>query len=226
MELRAEDLTVSRGDLTLARGVSFTLAAGDALTVMGPNGSGKSTLLRALIGLHAPDEGTVTLRMGDGEVPVGENAHYLGHGNALKADLTVRENLRFWARLMDAGGGTGADEGRDGGDDLVAEAVGALDLGSLVDLPAGVLSAGQRRRVALARLWVAPRPLWVMDEPTAALDRRSEGSVRDMIGAHRGEGGMVVAATHLDLGLEDARTLALGGPVADPGERASQGAIA
>ena len=198
MELRVAGLAISRGDLVLANELSFAVAGGGALVVTGENGSGKSTLLRTLAGLHPPDAGTVTLTIeGDG-APVGEAAHYLGHANAMKADLSVRENLAFWAGALE------------GSEDAIAEAAGPLAIEALLDLPFHYLSAGQRRRVALARLWVAPRPLWLMDEPTAALDQRSEGAVRDMIEAHRAEGGMVVAATHVDLGLRDAASLTMG----------------
>ena len=200
MLLTVADLAISRGDLPLAAGLSFTVAGGGALIVTGANGSGKSTLLRALAGLHRADAGTVTLSVDGDGVGIAEHAHVLGHANAMKADLTVRENLAFWAGALD------------GSQDLIAEAAGALALGGLLDLPFGYLSAGQCRRVALARLWVAPRPLWLLDEPTAALDARSEGAVREMIEAHRAEGGMVVAATHVDLGLADAASLSMDAP--------------
>ena len=202
MLLAITDLAVSRGDLVLADGVSLTVEGGGALVVTGANGSGKSTLLRAIGGLHPPDRGAIALTIGGAGVSVAENAHLLGHANAMKADLSVRENLAFWARALEGGAETEADE-------LIGEAADALALRGLLDLPFGYLSAGQRRRVALARLWVAPRPLWLLDEPTAALDARSEGAVRDMIAAHRAEGGMVIAATHVDLGLPDAAALSM-----------------
>ena len=199
--LIVDALTMSRGDLVLARDLSARVDAGGALMVTGPNGSGKSTLLRAILGLHRPDAGTVRLVVQGREEPIAENAHYLGHGNAMKDDLTVRENLAFWAKLLDE---------PDDPDALIAEAAGPLGIERLLDLPHAYLSAGQKRRAALARLWVAPRPLWLLDEPTASLDAASERVVADMIEAHRGEGGMVVAATHLHLGLANAETLRLG----------------
>ena len=192
------NLTIVRGDLTLARDLSFTVEGGGALVVTGENGSGKSTLLRVLAGLLSPDGGTVFLTLGGEAAPIGENAHYLGHDNAMKADLTVRENIAFWSDMLGEG------------EELMAEAADALAIAHLLDLPFHYLSAGQRRRAALARLWTAPRPLWLLDEPTAALDARSEGAVREMIEAHRAEGGMVVAATHVDLGLAGAASLAMG----------------
>ena len=207
MELSVETLTLARGDLVLCRDLSFRVRGGDVLVVSGPNGSGKSTLLRALLGLVPCEAGTVSLAVG-GEaagreatfLPLAEHAHYCGHADAMKPDLTVRENLRFWARLM-------GEQGPEAGavsdtDDLIHEAADPLGLQSLLDLPASFLSAGQRRRAALARLWVAPRPVWLLDEPTAALDRQSSLVVRDMIAAHCEEAGLVVAATHLDLGLD------------------------
>ena len=198
MELNVQELAISRGDLVLATDLSFAVRDGGALVVTGENGSGKSTLLRALAGLHPPDAGTVTLRVEGEAAPVGEASHYLGHQNAMKADLSVRENLLFWAGALD------------GAEAAIGEAAGPLGIEGLLDLPYHYLSAGQRRRAALARLWVAPRPLWLLDEPTAALDARSEVAVREMIEAHRAEGGMVVAATHVDLGLADAASLAMG----------------
>ena len=202
MRLDVQDLTISRGDLVLAKALSFALEGGGALVVTGENGSGKSTLLRTIAGLHGADGGTVALMIGDAPAPIPEHAHYLGHDNAMKADLTVRENLQFWSGVL------GEEEGE--GDAFLGEAAEALGIARLLDLPHGYLSAGQRRRTALARLWVAPRPLWLLDEPMAALDARSEAAVRDMIKAHRAEGGMVVAATHAPLGLEGAASLVMG----------------
>ena len=214
MALTFSDLTIVRGDLVLARALSGTVRAGGALVVTGANGSGKSTLLRTLYGLAPPAAGGIALSFAGDEAPVAENAHLLGHANAMKDDLSVRENLRFWAGVLSGGGGEGGEDGertRDA-DALIGEAAGPLGLDRLLDLPFAYLSAGQRRRVALARLWVAPRPLWLLDEPTAALDAASERAVREMIEAHRAEGGMVVAATHVDLGLRDADGLAMGAP--------------
>ena len=198
MQLTVQDLTISRGDLVLARDVSFTVEGGGALVVTGENGSGKSTLLRSLAGLLAPDGGTVMLELDGQAAPIPEHAHYLGHDNAMKADLSVRENLRFWSGVLE------------GDDALLGEAAEALGIARLLDLPYSYLSAGQRRRTALARLWTVPRALWLLDEPTAALDARSEATVRDMIEAHREEGGMAVIATHVPLGLAGAGSLVMG----------------
>ena len=241
VELRVEGLAISRDDLVLARDVSFALAGGEALVVTGENGSGKSTLLRALMGLARRDAGDVRLVMSGQEIDLPRHTHLLGHHNAMKPDLTVRENLTFWARLLESGAApdaTGAlpdapgavpdaqgavpdANGAAAGPDttggmsgevaaLIAEAAGPLGLERLLDLPFAYLSAGQGRRAALARLWVAPRPVWLLDEPTAALDTASALAVRDMIEAHRAEGGVVIAATHVDLGLPVTRSLRLG----------------
>ena len=174
-------------------GIGFTLRPGEALEVTGANGAGKSTLLRALAGLAPVDEGTIVF----GETPA-EAAHYLGHADALKGALGVGENLAFLARLL-GGGGVEPEA-----------ALAALGLGHLVDLPAAYLSAGQRRRVALARLLVAPRPLWLLDEPTAALDAAAATSLTRMMAGHLTGGGLIVAATHAPLGLANARELRLG----------------
>ena len=217
LELTADALTLARGDLVLCRQMSFRVRGGEVLIVTGPNGSGKSTLLRALLGLIPREGGTVAFTTSEGEdrvpFPLVEHAHYCGHADAMKPDLTVRENLRFWARLMGGSNAQAEGPGSDA-DDRIVEAAGPLDLLPLLDLPVSFLSAGQRRRAALARLWTAPRPVWLLDEPTASLDARSSATVRDMIEAHCEEGGLAVVATHLDLGLEG-QTLRMG-DVANP----------
>jgi heme exporter protein A len=166
-------------------GLSFRVTPGNLLAVIGPNGSGKSSLLRVLAGLIRPEAGTLRFA-GAGEEE--GCAHYLGHADALKPALSLRETLRFWAALYG---------GRAGGID----AAGRVGLGHALDLPVAVLSAGQRRRVGLARLLVAARPLWLLDEPGAALDRDGEALLGRMMADHRAEGGTIVAATHQDLPL-------------------------
>jgi heme exporter protein A len=196
LRLAAEDLACARGERPVFSGLSFELTGGEALAVTGPNGAGKSTLLRCLAGLLPALEGRVTLD-GAGDAPRRESVHYLGHLDALKPVLTVRETLAFWRKLH---GGAG---------DL-DEALEAVGLKELEDVPAGCLSAGQRRRVALARLLAAPRPVWLLDEPTSALDAAAQARLGELMAAHRAQGGLVVAATHAELPLADPRPLRLG----------------
>ena len=195
MRLTATGLAVSRGGRPVFADLSFTLSPGELLAVTGPNGAGKSTLLRLVAGLLRPSAGTVKLEEAE-DAAIGANAHYLGHLDALKPGLTVRQNLDFW-RLLWGGGDI----------DAALEAVGLEPLG---DLHAAVLSAGQRRRVALARLLVAPRVLWLLDEPATALDAAAEAGLGRLIADHLSGGGMAIAATHRDLPLKPTATLALG----------------
>ncbi|WP_347138604.1 heme ABC exporter ATP-binding protein CcmA [Paracoccus sp. SSK6] len=184
--LAIRDLAVARGGLRTVEGVSFTLDAGQALILRGPNGIGKTTLLRTVAGLQPPVTGRI-------EMPEDAVA-YAAHADGLKGALTVAENLRFWAQVF--GGGD------------VAGALAAMDLAVLADRPAAALSAGQKRRLGLARLVVSRRPLWVLDEPTVSLDAASVARFADMVRAHLARGGAALIATHIDLGL-DARVLDL-----------------
>lgn len=175
------------------------MKGGEALLVTGPNGAGKSTFLRVLAGLLAPAAGSLTLEGAGVEQP-GQAAHYLGHAEALKGALTARENLEFWSAMLAMG-------------DLGLDPQAALErvaMNHAPDIPVSYLSAGQRRRVAIARLLVAPRPLWLLDEPTTALDAASQARLAGLMKDHLAAGGLIVAATHGDLGLA-ARELRLGG---------------
>ena len=168
------------------------------MTVTGRNGSGKSSLLRMIAGLLSPETGRIALEGGDMDLPVGEHAHYLGHQDALKPSLTVGENLRFWSAYL------GPTENPPA---LALERVGLQDL---ADLPAAYLSAGQRRRLSLARLLTVHRPLWLLDEPTAALDAEGQGRLADVMHAHLARGGLILAAVHGPIGLPSAQELNLG----------------
>ena len=193
--LAVHDLAVARGGLRAVEGVSFTLQAGKALILRGPNGIGKTTLLRCVAGLQPPAEGRIEMSA--------DAVAYAAHADGLKSALTVAENLRFWAQVF--GGG---DE------DLALE---QMDLTALADRPALALSAGQKRRLGLARLLVSGRPLWVLDEPTVSLDTASVGRFADMIRLHLSGGGAALMATHIDLGLDEARVLDLTPYRARPG---------
>jgi heme exporter protein A len=195
--LEARDLACLRGDRAIFAGLSFALPPGAALLLTGANGAGKSTLLRILAGLLRPAEGAVLWQGEDVAAEPASHAarlRYLSHQDALKPALTVAENLDFFARLW---GGA------------VAPALEALALAPLAELPARVLSSGQKRRLALARLALAPVPLWLLDEPTTGLDAASVERLGALLAVHRARGGIVVAATHLPLPLPDARELRL-----------------
>jgi heme exporter protein A len=206
MRLTGSELAVARGGRRIFEGVSFSLSAGEMVTVTGPNGVGKSTLLRLVAGLLRPEAGRIAIdpEPADG-API---VHYLGHLDALKPSLTVRENLDFWRRLW-----VGAGD--------VEEALETVGLGGRDHLPAAVLSAGQKRRVALARLLVAARPLWLLDEPATALDSDGEAMLGRLMQRHLFAGGLVMAATHRSLPLTPTAAIALGPPVGQPPDRPS-----
>jgi heme exporter protein A len=178
--------------------VSFRVAAGELLALVGPNGAGKSSLLRLIGGLLRPEAGALRLDGWSGEDPP---AHYVGHLDALKPALTLGETLRFWAALHRGGGRIGG---------APEESAAAVGLGHALDLPTGVFSAGQRRRAALARLLLAPRPLWLLDEPASALDREGEALLKQLIEGHLRSRGIVIAATHQPLPVAADAVLDLG----------------
>jgi len=200
LTLSASALVCQRGGRTVFRDLDFSVAAGEALLVTGMNGAGKSSLLRMIAGLIRIAGGSLSLAGGDDERSIGEQAHYLGHSDALKSSLSVTENLAFWVAWL--GGKSDSS-----GDSMAALAAVGLD--SLADLPAAYLSAGQKRRLSIARLIAVERPIWLLDEPTSALDTASQAMLLELMRNHVRGGGMVVAATHLPLGLADARELKL-----------------
>lgn len=181
--------------MPLLAGVSFSISAGEALILRGPNGSGKTTLLRTIAGLQPAVEGAV--HCDDDAIA------YAAHSDGLKASLTVTENLQFWADVF--------------GISNIDEALERFDLKALSDRPAHALSAGQKRRLGLARLLVTGRPIWVLDEPTVSLDLASVAQFAENVKVHLAAGGMALIATHIDLGL-DAPTLDVGGFKADPAQ--------
>lgn len=205
MLLTAENLAVRRGEDLIFMNVSFKLSSGQAMLLTGPNGSGKSTLLRVIAGLLRPEAGSVTIA-GEGletDVRASEASHYLGHRNAMKQDLSVFENLNFWKKFLgDFDGGSSLD---------IEEAAEAVGLTSITHLPFGYLSAGQQRRFAMAKLLVAWRPIWILDEPTAALDASADVMFTGLVKTHLAKGGIAVAATHQPLGLDHAQELRMTG---------------
>jgi heme exporter protein A len=195
--IEAQELACWRGERLAFDCVSFAISPGDALLLKGPNGAGKSSLLRLLAGLLPLAAGRLLWDRADALADLtahGARLRYLGHQDALKPSLSAAENLAFYARLH-------------GGD--VMRALAALHLEALADLPARVLSSGQKRRLALARLALGHAPLWLLDEPSVGLDAASVEALAPLFAAHRAAGGMVVAATHLPLPLPDARELQL-----------------
>jgi heme exporter protein A len=216
MKLSAHDLACIRGGRRVFCGVSFSIAAGNTLLLTGPNGAGKSSLLRMIAGLVHPAQGGLALEGGDPELSVGEQSHYMGHLDPLKPALTVTENLAFWTRFLN-----GAREVDEAG--LIERGLAAVDLADLAQLPAGYLSAGQRRRLSLARVLAVPRPIWLLDEPTTALDAASQERLQRVMHAHLSEGGLIIAATHGPLGLGESEELRLGASSAGRAEKYASG---
>jgi heme exporter protein A len=205
-------LAVRRGERTLFEGIGLTASPGSVIFVRGPNGAGKSSLLLAIAGVLHPSAGTIRYRDGGNDEDLLPNLHFVGHQTGVKTRLTLAENLRFWAAVFGrAPTAPTATAGAVG----IAEALDKVGLGGKGELDAGYLSAGQTRRLALARLLVSRRTVWLLDEPTAALDADGNGMVERLISDHAGEGGIAIVATHHDLEISargDVQTLALGAP--------------
>ncbi len=180
MTLTVTDLAISRGGVPVLEGLSFTLKAGRALILRGPNGIGKTTLLRTLAGLQPPISGDIK--------GAEDQVAYASHSDGLKPTLTVTENLAFWASVFGVGD--------------IQPALDAFELNELADRHAGNLSAGQKRRLGLARMLVTGRPIWMLDEPTVSLDRNAVAMFAEAVRAHLGQGGSALIATHIDLGLD------------------------
>jgi heme exporter protein A len=194
LRLKAEKLSCERGGRLVFSNLSFNLQAGEMLELRGANGSGKSTLLRLLAGLNIHSAGSIILENGSAELSLAEQAHYIGHADANKPALTVGENLKFWSHFM---GGNNPP-------------LSTFNLAALSNDQALLLSAGQKRRLTLSRLNCAARPIWLLDEPDVGLDSASRLILQTEIKKHLESGGMVLAATHTDLGLKSARSLVLG----------------
>lgn len=219
----AEALAVRRGIRTIFSHVGFRLEGGKAVTLLGPNGVGKTTLLRCLAGFIRPVAGTARIAV-SGETPdahalndqtLAELCHFIGHQNGLKRTFTVAENLMFWQEfLAPAPGGLSRDR-------PIGDALERLNLIELADIPTAYLSAGQKRRSALARLIVADRPIWLLDEPTVSLDAASTRLLEELVAEHTHRGGLVLAATHLPLGATFGQSVTLGAPLPASAEELS-----
>ena len=206
MRLVGRGVRCVRGGREVFSGLDFEASAGRALAVTGRNGSGKTSLLRLIAGLLTPAGGSIALDGGEAELTLAEQAHYLGHRDALKPASSVAENLVFWRDFL---GGEISDIGS-GPDGSLRGNLAVVGLDHAADLPAAYLSAGQRRRLSLARLIAVRRSVWLLDEPTAALDAAGQSMFAGLMRDHLAKGGMIVAATHGPLGI-DATELRIGG---------------
>jgi heme exporter protein A len=198
MRLSGRGVRCVRGGREVFSGLDFAASSGEALAVTGPNGSGKTSLLRLIAGLLTIADGSIDLEGGEAELTLPEQAHYLGHRDALKPALSVTENLSFWRDFF---GGEASN---------TTESLAAVGLDHAAKLPAAYLSAGQRRRLSIARLLAVRRPVWLLDEPTSALDDAGQSLFASLMRDHLARGGLIVAATHAPLGIE-ARELRIGG---------------
>jgi heme exporter protein A len=201
LRLSVEGLSVQRAGRRIIDNIGFKLTEGEALVVCGRNGAGKSTFLRALAGLLPTTQGVISLNRGVLDVELAQNTHYLAHADGMKLALSVEENLNFWANYL-----AGSSQSRS---QSIPQALSIVGLTHALRAPFGALSAGQKRRAALARLLVVYRPLWLLDEPMTALDQASRARFAQAMGAHCAEGGIIVVATHEPLGFETTRELAL-----------------
>jgi heme exporter protein A len=188
MKLTADNLTCERGGRIVFAGIGFSLGEGQLMQLTGPNGAGKSSLLRLIAGLNEAAAGTLVLAGGDSDLAIGQQAHYIAHQEAVKTALTVEENLAFWRDFL--GGGS------------LEAALEAFALSRFASFQAGLLSAGQKRRLALARLALITRRLWLLDEPTVGLDTASLARLVAVMSGHLDRGGMIIAATHVPLGRD------------------------
>jgi heme exporter protein A len=197
MRLSGENLILERGGRRLFTGLFFEVREGEALVIQGSNGAGKSSLLRAIAGFLPFSGGHLRHEGGNAQARLGEQAHYFGHADSLRSALTAEENLAFWA-VVHGGSACG-----------VKPALERLGLPHVLDFPVRALSAGQRRRVALARLLIAHRAIWLLDEPTTALDGGSQTLFASVMQYHLSRGGLIVVATHAPLGIGAARQVRL-----------------
>ncbi|MEO6609067.1 MAG: heme ABC exporter ATP-binding protein CcmA [Aestuariivirga sp.] len=195
MRLVAQDISCERGGRLIFEGLSFSLEQGELLELRGANGAGKSSLLRLIAGLNQSPTGSLALEQASPESSLAENCHYIGHADANKSALTLRQNLSFWAAFM--------------GDGDVEKGLKAFDLASIADDPTRLLSSGQKRRLSLARLATVERTLWLLDEPTVGLDQNSTSKLNELLHSHLSTGGMAIVATHADLGVKAKKNLTL-----------------
>lgn len=196
MQLVAEGLAARRGGDVIFEGVGFSLTSGEGMVVTGPNGAGKSTLLRVLAGFLRPASGTVRIEdTGSDSADIAAHAHFLSPLNAMKPALTVRENLGFWRSFGDTPWQS------------IEQSLDRVGLGHVIDVPFSDLSTGQRRRIAIARLFVTKKPVWLLDEPTSGLDSNAEAAFAALLADHLADGGIAIAATHLPIDVPGIKRL-------------------
>ena len=193
MKLNGDNLTCSRGGRIVFSHLSFAVKGGEMLILRGRNGAGKTSLLRLIAGLNEPAHGSLVLDGGRPDTPIAQHCHFIAHQEAFKPALSVAENLTFWAGFF--GGGS------------IDDALETFSLEPLADFAGGLLSAGQKRRLALARLVLVQRPLWLLDEPSVGLDAASVEQLQKLMRIQLDNGGMIIATTHVDLGMDGARVL-------------------
>ncbi len=195
MKLTGKALSCERGGRQVFDGLDFSVESGGMLELRGPNGAGKTSLLRMIAGLNEPARGEFEIQEGDNEVNLAQICHFIAHQEAFKPALTVAENLQFWADFL-----SGSDDKAD-----ISVALEAFSMEPLAELSAALLSAGQKRRLALGRLAMIKRPIWLLDEPTVGLDKKSVGQLQSLMRQHLDEDGIIIATTHIDLGMEGAK---------------------
>jgi heme exporter protein A len=195
-----------RGSRDVFSGLDFEVSSGEALSIVGANGAGKTSLLRMIAGLLPIAGGSIALEGRDGDLTLPEQAHYLGHRDPLKPALSVFENLAFWRDFI----GGEAPDTKENVDQTTRQSLAAVGLDHALDLPAAFLSAGQRRRLSIARLLVVRRPIWLLDEPGSALDSAGQNMAVGLMREHLARGGLIIAATHTALGIP-AKELPIGG---------------
>ena len=203
MKLECKNLTVRRGHRTVLSNLSFTLKKSEILLLRGPNGSGKTTLIRTIAGFLRPATGEIYCSGASAFQPLLELCHFVGHVNGTKPSLTVKENLTFWARFL------GSEHDATSLQKSMDKVAGKFELTPLLDIPTRYLSAGQQRRVGLARLLLVDRPIWLLDEPTVSLDAQNSKKFAEIVTRHAASGGLAVIATHTPLGIEVVRELHL-----------------
>ncbi len=198
MELIIENLACKRGGRHVFEGLSFSVQSGQGVLIKGPNGAGKTSLLKTLAGFIPASAGNIILKDGDPELEIYQQSHYVGHLNGIKHGFSVYDNVAFYASYF----------GHSNSENVI-QALNDFHLAELQNIPSEILSAGQKRRLGLTRLIVAFRPIWILDEPTVSLDHNSQEILAQLVAKHVTKGGIVIASTHIPLGIDFTHTITL-----------------